>query len=197
MSSLRDVIAQLEGFGQPGAIPTVANNPGNLELGNIGYGTITAGGGNQITVFPSETSGWAALDNQLNKIGAGKSSVYTPDMSLSQFGTTYSGGNPNYGSNLASMLGVSPSTPVGDVINGTQQSKSSTLRDLYNQYLNPNPVGTPEPAGGGSGSYSARLIVLIIGLLLIAAGLFSFHQTQIVVQGATKVAKKAAELGAI
>ena len=77
-------IATAEGFGLPGALPTRANNPGDLMLGDIGFGTI---GG--ITVFRSAADGWAALHTQLRKIAAGTSAIYDPTMTFAEMAARY------------------------------------------------------------------------------------------------------------
>jgi hypothetical protein len=188
-SSLANAISQLEGFGNPSSIPTLANNPGNLELGDVGYGTITAQGGQQITIFGSLDDGWTALENQLSKIFNGTSNYYTPDQTLAQFGNTYSGGNPSYGTNLASKLGVDPSTTLAQVQN---QQSSGNAGDPLSQWqqLNQNVFG--QQLQGSSlltnSLVTSRLVVLVVGLLLVAAGLFSFKQTQVVLEKAGKLA---------
>lgn len=77
-SALASAIASAEGFGPTNNIPTIANNPGDLELGNIGYGTTAAAGGNAITNFGTLADGWAALQNQINLIASGQSRRVTP-----------------------------------------------------------------------------------------------------------------------
>lgn len=54
LNQLSSAIANAEGYGVSGAIPTVANNPGNLALGDLNYGTM----GQNISVYPDSTSGW-------------------------------------------------------------------------------------------------------------------------------------------
>ena len=49
-------------------------------------------------------------------------------------------------------------------------------------------------SGLSSAIYTSRLIILIIGVLLIAAGLFSFKATQTVIQTGARVGRRAAEL---
>ncbi len=188
---LATAIANAEGYGVSGAIPTIANNPGNLEIGDVGNGVIQAAGGNQITSFPTVESGWNALVNQINKIYNGTSSVYTPDMTLQQFGTTYSGGNPKYGSTLASQLGVSPSTPLSALQNPTQSSASSSGTSPLDFISTLSSWFTKDQAPGLS---FTRPIVLLLGVILFAAGLFSFRQTQAIIQTATKGAKRAGEI---
>lgn len=181
VGSLADAIASAEGFGVGNNIPTTANNPGSLELGDVGYGTINAANGNQITVFPSENDGWTALNNQLASVYNGTSKYYTPDMSLSEFGNIYSGGNPNYGNTLANSLGVSPDTTLsqfpqsgatptsvnsqsGTLTNASSKSEWPSIKDLFTSNV--------------QGSIIVRVIVLLIGLVLIIAGLFAFKGTQ-------------------
>lgn len=71
-------IAVAEGFGVPGAIPTVRNNPGNLKLS-----------GNTITTFPTEQAGWDALRRQLTLIRDGRSNYYLPSMTLAEMGRVW------------------------------------------------------------------------------------------------------------
>ena len=65
-------IAYAEGYGVPGAIPTVRNNPGDLKLTGDG----------SITTFPTVQAGWDALYHQLEIMRDGTSSYYRPDMRL-------------------------------------------------------------------------------------------------------------------
>jgi hypothetical protein len=114
-SSFAQAIADAEGFGTPDAIPTLANNPGDLELGDQGHGVLQAANGQQITIFGSEQEGWDALDNQVNEIFSGKSKHYSTPMTLERFGQIYSGGDAGYGGRLAASLGVAPKATLGQV----------------------------------------------------------------------------------
>ena len=106
LSPLGQAIATAEGAN------SVTNNPGNLELGDIGYGTWQAAGGQQITIFPTLAAGQAALENQINKIASGTSTAgYNPSMSIAQVGALYSGSsNGNWANNVANALGVTTGT---------------------------------------------------------------------------------------
>ena len=148
MSAVASAIAQAEGFGQPGAIPTIANNPGDLELGNIGSGVTIAAGGQQITNFPTLEAGEAALENQVNLIATGTSKAgYSPSMSIAQVGQLYSGGSSNWANNVAAALGVDPSTNFASVVSG---SPTPTISDSTagaepvsrNRYVQPVVFGT-------------------------------------------------------
>jgi hypothetical protein len=104
-------IAHAEGFGVPDAIPTIANNPGDLAL--PGW-TPTIGAG--IAIFDDVNEGWSRLYRQLGLILSGSSQVYNLDMSLAEMGMKYSGGDPNWAVNVAAYLGVSTDAPLWQVI---------------------------------------------------------------------------------
>jgi hypothetical protein len=76
--ALADAIATAEGYGVPGAIPTVRNNPGDLKLA-----------GSVVTSFDSPESGWDALYHQLDLIRTGQSAYYRPDMTLAELAQTW------------------------------------------------------------------------------------------------------------
>jgi hypothetical protein len=114
-SPLADAISGAEGFGPVDKIPTLANNPGSLKLGNVGYGTMRAADGQEITIFGSLQDGKNALNKQLDLIFSGKSAHYSPDMTLEEFGKVYSGGDAGYGARIAASMGVDPSTTLGEL----------------------------------------------------------------------------------
>lgn len=61
MSKLAHLIAQEEGFGVPGAIPTTHANPGDL----MHAPGETHEGASPVGSFASDAEGWAALERQL------------------------------------------------------------------------------------------------------------------------------------
>jgi hypothetical protein len=198
LSPLAAAISQAEGFGaSANNIPTASNNPGNLELGDVGYGTATTSNGGGVTVYGSLADGANALENQVSNILSGNSSLYNPDMTIQQLGDTYvngpnggtTTGSQNWASNVANSLGVSPSTTVGSAVNGASTSSGTgilgTLQSLASSATNATTFGL------------SRTLVLILGVILFGAGLFSFRQTQTVIQTATGVAKKAGEVAAL
>ncbi len=101
-------IASAEGFGVPGAIPTVANNPGDLKLGGD---TI-----NGISVFSSVEEGWNKLYRQIAMIVSGSSAYYNLDMTIAEMGRIYAGGDENWSTNVARYLGVSRDAHLWEVI---------------------------------------------------------------------------------
>lgn len=140
LSDLAGAIANAEGYGVSGAIPTVANNPGNIALGDLGRGTL----GQNISVYPDSTSGWNALNNQLTMIGNGQSRIYNPNMTLQQMGQAWAGGgtgSQNWVNNVAKYLGVDPNSTIGSILYGTPAATQA-----------PSGGGTAPPAGStGSG----------------------------------------------
>lgn len=89
-------IARAEGFGTPGAIPTVRHNPGDIKVNGI------------IATFASDDEGWAALYRQLNLIVSGESHVYTLADTIGQMAFKWTGNdNPTaWASIVASEIGA-------------------------------------------------------------------------------------------
>lgn len=214
-NDVEQAIATAEGYGTAGAIPTVANNPGDLELGDIGYGTI-----NGVTVFPDASSGENALNNQIESILSGTDSLYPQDESLTQAGMTYAN-DPNWGTNVASSLGVSTDTTLGAIAsNGPDEQPQGAITSTNPLIPNESTtsssptnwsaiasgieagLGIPQGTLGGTSLstnlidtiVSSRVIYVFIGIILVAAGLFSFRATQTVIQRAGKYAAHGAEL---
>lgn len=114
-------IAHAEGFYVKGAIPQLANNPGDLKLGDVGYGTLGEG----ITVFQTSDLGWNALFHQVGKMLAGKSPYYHLTMTLAEVGMKYSG-SPDWAKNVASALGVAETITLGE-LDAVSENKSWPL----------------------------------------------------------------------
>lgn len=205
MSTLAQAIANAEGYGQPGAIPTQTNNPGDLKIGDVGNGTI-----NGITVFGSQQSGMDALNNQINLMTSGKSSVYTPNETLSQIGDTWSGGDPNWAKNVASSLGVSTSTPLSNVSNDNPSPFSwAGIKMLFGGMASTESVAGL-PVANSSGQllnapvkngvdYSTLLprgVIIVLGLILIFGGVMMLKSTSTIIKTAGKIGAKAVEVSA-
>lgn len=105
-------IAHAEGYGIPGAIPTVANNPGDLVI--PGWSPTMGSAG--IAVFDSPDYGWSRLYRQIALIIRGDSNYYSLDMSIAEMGRIYAGGDDNWARNVATYLGVPPSTSLLQVL---------------------------------------------------------------------------------
>jgi hypothetical protein len=115
-------IAVAEGFGIPDAIPTRANNPGDLCLGDrFNLGTLGA----DITIFPKADSsadiedpedGWASLYREVRAILDGTSEVYEPNWTIEQIAEKWTATEPqDWASNVAESLGVLVTTQINQV----------------------------------------------------------------------------------
>jgi hypothetical protein len=122
-SGVRDLaraIANAEGWGLPGTIPTRANNPGDLVLPNWNGPVL---GAERIAVFSSEQEGWLRLYHQLQLIASGRSKVYTLGMTIREMGARWTATQPNeWALNVAAWLatrgyvGTSPETLLGSLL---------------------------------------------------------------------------------
>lgn len=105
-------IARAEGFYAQGSLPQRANNPGNLERGDIGYGMISGK-----TIYPSPGQGWNALYAQVQAMLDGSSQYYDPTMTISDIAPIYTGNDNSisWAQNVADSLGVDVDTPIGQI----------------------------------------------------------------------------------
>lgn len=88
---LAEGIAKAEGFAVPGSLPARTHNPGDLEIGDIGYGTV-----NGKTVFPDDQTGMAWLYGETTLMLASRlarhhSRVYNLDETFLQVAVSYTG----------------------------------------------------------------------------------------------------------
>lgn len=201
MSSLASAIAQIENTNP------AYNNPGAIS----GTGDTGLSFGAGIGIYSTLDAGKQALTNQINSIYNGTSSYYNSGMTLSQFGEVYAP-NQNYGNTLANVLGVPASTTLNQINPGT----NSSTTQLQNELGIPNSttmsttggVTTNPSAGTSTGGISGMLssietwvtssaehaVIVVVGLILIAAGVFSFKESQQAISTVAKVGKKAATL---
>lgn len=117
MKQFAQAIGVAEGFGVAGAVPTRANNPGDLKLGDVGHGVTGAEG---ITIFADESEGWDRLYRQLSLIRDRKSANYTPDFTIAQMAAKWTGTQKGeWAANVAKYLRSTPdakiSTWIGDI----------------------------------------------------------------------------------
>jgi hypothetical protein len=91
------------------------NNPGDLKLGDKGYGVFGEAPG--ITIFGTETEGWQALYHELELVQLGIARYLKGTMTWIEFGKEYSGDN-SWGPNVAAKLGVDPNSTVGEYFSG-------------------------------------------------------------------------------
>jgi hypothetical protein len=108
-------IAKAEGFGIPGKIPTLANNPGDLEIpGWMGQKL-----GEGISVFSSANEGWDRLYRQLQLIVNGESVEYSLSDTIQTMASKWTKtDSTTWALIVSSTLGVSADTPLSEVLGG-------------------------------------------------------------------------------
>lgn len=106
-------IAHAEGFGVPGAVPTIFHNPGDLGPGDTGIAG-SAHGGSVVSQLPDDATGWAMLYRKVGNIFAGKSNVYSTSMTIREVAQRYAGDWQNWANNVAADLGVSVDTTLDE-----------------------------------------------------------------------------------
>jgi hypothetical protein len=111
-SRFAQAIAKAEGFGIPSAIPTRANNPGDLKL--PGASPLP---GTSITMFATVAEGWQALERQLMLIATGQSAFYRPTMTIAEMAKVWTATEQDaWARNVAASLGVSTNTQIGALL---------------------------------------------------------------------------------
>lgn len=113
IASIAAAIGHAEGFGLPNAIPTRANNPGDLKLGDLGHGAISGK-----TIFATVEDGWNALRKQINLMATGRSDYYQPTDTWRRIAQVWVGTSdyPNWMNTVTSDLGVSPDSTLEDYL---------------------------------------------------------------------------------
>lgn len=109
-----EAVANAEGFGLAGTIPTLANNPGDLVIPNWTGQKLGAEG---ISVFASSDEGWNRLKHQIQIIIDGTSHVYSLDDTISSMASKWTKTQQAaWASNVATYLSVSPGTTLREVL---------------------------------------------------------------------------------
>ena len=113
IEQLAMAIAKAEGFFKPNSLPAKAHNPGDLERGDLGLGTIAGK-----TIFADDDSGWDYLRNQCLLMLTGKSRDYKPDMTFSTIGVIYAtpDGGSDWARNVATALGLDVTNTLNDFL---------------------------------------------------------------------------------
>lgn len=94
-------ISVAEGFGVAGAIPTLANNPGDItDVGQNLPGDTGQRMGANIIVFATATDGWNALYAQVQRMLSGSDSLYPSSATLQAVGGTYASDPTNWPANV-------------------------------------------------------------------------------------------------
>jgi hypothetical protein len=107
---MAQAFAKAEGFGVPNALPTRCHNPGDLEVGDVGYGT-----DNGKTIFPNDQAGWTALEHECDLIANGLSHAgYKVTDTILQLADRYTGGDSaaSWAQAVAQFLDISVTTTI-------------------------------------------------------------------------------------
>lgn len=127
VKQLAIAISKAEGFGVPNALPTRCHNPGDLELGNKGWGT-DAGK----TIFPDDETGWNALYFECALMLAGlqslhRSHVYNVSQNFFQVARLWTGGDnaAAWARTVAQNCGVRPEQTLDDFLNANTQGENA------------------------------------------------------------------------
>jgi hypothetical protein len=111
VKAIAQAIATAEGYGQPNAIPTVRNNPGDL--------TESDGAGHWVPrTFPTPEAGWNALYAYVQRMIDG-TGHYNTSMTWREIGKIYDGelAYMNWVNNVTIALNVGPDNTLGDFVN--------------------------------------------------------------------------------
>lgn len=204
--TLDSAIGTAEGFGKPGTIPTLANNPGDLIAGPFAtshgaIGSITAAGGQQIAVFPNVDAGRNAQDALIaNNYTGGTLS----DFARNWLGTSADQSDVDaYAGNISKALGVPASTPVASLAGGGSPQATGVAAPTTS--LTDKAINAISSASSfalfGPGVSWERAAAFILGLIVLAGAIFLFKPVQEnVVQpviGAGKKAVRGASVSAV
>ena len=113
--SVARAIAIAEGANVAGSNPDKLNNPGDISDGSQTFPSEFHTGSN-VTHFPDKETGWNWLYKKLNNIAQGKSHVFSPMMTWTEFAQVYAGDWQNWVQNVTRELGVDPDSTFGDYI---------------------------------------------------------------------------------
>lgn len=161
---LFSAMSQNEGYGLPGAIPTLNNNPLDITSG----GTVVS--------FPSSLAGARAGLAKLQYDLSGQSSVYSPNQTLSDFMNTWTGGNPNAANNVASILGVPTSTLMSTIAgSGSSPASGGIGGDPFLNQLWMQGIAQHKSAGNVGSNVVEDGVAILVGLVLIAGAIFGFR----------------------
>ena len=111
MSRLAELISKMEGFGIPGAIPTVRHNPGDLR--HAPNASHEGEGSNDIGIEPEDATGWADLERQL-QLFAGRG--LTLSQAIYTFAPPSQNDTEDYLKFVCQELGCTADTPVSEAL---------------------------------------------------------------------------------
>lgn len=205
--TLDAAIASFEGFGTPGTLATVNNNPGNLIYNGYTQNLGATGSNQGFAVFPDSVTGANAEDNLVGYY-AGQGD--TIQQLINSWAPPTAPGNSaasttNYVNSVSQAVGGNPSTPVSSLVgqgattgntNGGYTSAFPALSnflDMLGVPGGPTATGATGTTANGIVGFSwSRVAAFVLGLIFIAAGLYLFKPVQQVINNGVKGASIAA-----
>ena len=113
---LLEAIAKAEGFGVRGTLPTRYHNPGDIRASKgVHYPGQVGINKHGYVIFKNDAAGWAAMQNQLDKILNGESKFYSVNMTLRQLAKKYAT-SPIWVKNVAKNLNVTPNMTLAEIL---------------------------------------------------------------------------------
>lgn len=179
---LDSLIGQFEGFGKPGTPATLNNNPGNIIAGPFAESHGATGSAGNFAVFPDVTTGTAAEDALVQHYAGQNASI--SDLISSWAPPTAPGNSPqstqDYINFISGKLGVPATTPLNALpkdatVPTTNASVLSTVAGAVADYTNPLGTGM---MGQITGLSWDRIAAFLVGLIMVAGGLYLFKPVQ-------------------
>jgi hypothetical protein len=112
VSKLAELISKEEGFGIPGAIPTLRHNPGDLR--HSPHSSHEGEGSNDIGIIDSDANGWADLERQLRLYAS--RGLTLRQMIVDYYAPEGENNSERYLAYVCQGLGVSDSTLVSKAL---------------------------------------------------------------------------------
>jgi hypothetical protein len=112
VAAIAEAIAVAEGYYVKGehdgrSLLYRLNNPGGLKKPALEADDLPTWLDTGLVVFPTSDMGWAALHHQVLMMLTGRSRIYHPSDTLITVGLKYADGDPSWGANVATNLGIS------------------------------------------------------------------------------------------
>jgi hypothetical protein len=193
---LDSLIGQFEGFGKPGTPATLNNNPGNIISGPFAESHGATGAAGNFAIFPDVATGLAAEDALVKHYANNNASI--ADLINAWSPPTAPGNSPdatqNYINFISGKLGVPADTPIdataGLKATETAADKTSGIAGTIAGMVGKGALDYMFPGLGipGVGATWGRIGAFLVGLILVAGGVYLFKPVQEVVNKTAKAA---------
>lgn len=135
--ALARAIARAEGFYAPGSKPQRFHNPGDIRASRgVHYDGQISTDRQGYVIFRRDADGWAALEDQIQRILDGSSRFYSVNNTLRQLAKRYAT-SPTWAKNVASALRCEPTAPLWEVLGTapvvTAKVDSHALASLFSK----------------------------------------------------------------